>query len=69
MCKALNEMMEDSRQEGRQEGLLDGEKRLAGLVSMLLATGRVEDIREAMDNSEVRRELYRECGNDGGSRE
>ena len=69
MCQALEEMMEDSRQEGRQEGLLDGEKRLADLVSMLLATGRVEDIRKAMDNSEFRRELYRECGIDGGSRE
>ena len=69
MCQALEEMMEDSRQEGRQEGLLDGEKRLADLVSMLLTTGRVEDIRKAMDNSEFRRELYRECGIDGESGE
>ena len=32
-------------------------------------TGRVEDIRKAMNNSEFRRKLYRECGIDGGSRE
>ena len=34
-----------------------------------LATGRVEDIRKAMNNSEFRRKLYREYGIDGGSRE
>lgn len=71
LSRELEPVRRDYHEKERKRGevLLDGEKRLADLVSMLLATGRVEDIRKAMDNSEFRRELYRECGIDGGSRE
>ena len=57
MCKAWDEMMEDERQIGREEGKNKGEARLSGLVQKLLKENRV-DLINLVTQSEVEREQY-----------
>ena len=44
MCKALNEMMEDSRRDGRRDGIRigerNGEQKFAALAGRLMADSR-----------------------------
>lgn len=62
MCTAIREMMEDSRQEGLEVGIKEGETLLAALISRLLADNRVEDLKVAAQDEQARKRLYREYG-------
>ena len=41
------------------DGLEQGENRLAKLVSLLLQNGKVDDVQIALNNSEKRNQLYK----------
>ena len=66
MCKALNEMMEDSRRDGRRDGIRigerNGEQKFAALAGRLMADSRTKDLEKAVNNETFRRKLYREYG-------
>lgn len=62
MCTAIREMMEDSRQEGLEAGIKEGETLLAALISRLLADNRAEDLKLAAEDEEARKRFYREYG-------
>ena len=74
MCKALNEMTEDSRRDGLQAGRRDGirigekrgerngEQKFAALAGKLMADSRTKDLEKALNNEAFRRKLYREYG-------
>lgn len=74
MCKALKEMMEDSRRDGLQAGRRDGirigekrgerngEQKFAALAGRLMADSRTKDLEKAVNNEAFRRKLYREYG-------
>ena len=66
MCKALNEMMEDSRRDGRRDGIRigerNGEQKFAALAGRLMADFRTKDLEKAVNNETFRRKLYREYG-------
>ena len=54
MCKALDDMCADAREEGRTAG----ELRMSKLVSVLLSKNKIDEIKQAADNEEIRKELY-----------
>ena len=62
MCKALDDMCADAREEGRAEGehigRLAGELRMSKLVSVLLSKNKIDEIKQAADNEDIRKELY-----------
>ena len=58
MCKALDDMCADAREEGRAEGHLAGELRMSKLISVLLSKNKIDEIKQAADNEEIRKELY-----------
>lgn len=66
MCKALNEMMEDSRRDGRRDGIRigerNGEQKFAALAGRLMVDSRTKDLEKAVNNEAFRRKLYREYG-------
>lgn len=62
MCTAIREMMEDSRQEGLEAGIKEGETLLAALISRLLADNRAEDLKLAAQDEQARKKFYREYG-------
>ncbi|HJA92114.1 MAG TPA: hypothetical protein H9717_03195 [Candidatus Eisenbergiella merdipullorum] len=70
MCQALNEMMEDSRQEGirlgerrgEKRGEKNGEQRFAMLAGKLMQDSRTQDLEKAVNSEAFRRKLYREYG-------
>lgn len=74
MCKAFEDMVKDSREEGRKIGIEEGkklgqekgekrgEKRFGALVARLIADGRLEEITKAVESVRVRKRLYREYG-------
>ena len=46
----------------RDEGRTEGEERLAKLIRLLLAAGRTEDARKAVESEWARKEFYDEFG-------
>ena len=56
MCKAIIDLMEDSRIEGREEG----ESLLARLIQILLSENRLEDINKVTSDKEYRAKLLNE---------
>ncbi|MDO4293136.1 MAG: hypothetical protein Q4C65_07930 [Eubacteriales bacterium] len=72
MCKALNDLMKDSRREGWLEGCIEGEKagfakgeirgeELFGkLAACLIGQKRYSELEEAAGSAVVRSRLYRE---------
>lgn len=56
MCKAIRDLMEDSRIEGREEG----ESLLARLIQVLLSENRLEDIDKVTSDKEYRAKLLNE---------
>ena len=70
MCKALDDMCADAREEGRTaghaeglaagraEGHLAGEQRMSKLISVLLSKNKIDEAKQAADNEEIRKELY-----------
>ena len=49
-------------EEGRAEGIVEGEDNLTTLLKKLRALGRLDDIDAALDDSEARNRLYKEFG-------
>lgn len=62
MCTAIREMMEDSRQEGMEAGIKEGEILLGNLISRLFADNRTEDVKLAAADEQARKRFYREYG-------
>lgn len=56
MCKAIEEMIEDGRQEGREETLM----RINQLIIMLSKENRSEDIVKAAADREYQEQLLKE---------
>lgn len=70
MCIAFEEMLKDSKEEGRRIGEREGEKRgekkgearLGVLISRLNQEGRDSEIIRAAQSVRIRNRLYREYG-------
>lgn len=64
MCVVLQEAKQSGIQEGikcgRREGMLEGESRFARLVSSLLSSGKIDDIKRVTEDERYRKELYRQ---------
>lgn len=60
MCKAIKDMMEDSREEGREEGMLLEAERINKLILRLAEQNRMEDIVRAAQDREYQEQLFRE---------
>lgn len=56
MCKAIRDLMEDSREEGREEG----ESLLSKLIQLLLSEKRFDDIDRVTRDKEYRAKLFKE---------
>ena len=70
MCKAFDDMMRDSKQEGIREGRREGERegerkteeRMNELIQKLVSAGRINDLLQASNNKKYRKELMVELG-------
>lgn len=62
MCIAIAEMQEDSKAEGRVEGLVEGEDRAMALMQKLFAAGRDDDAKRATEDPNYRKQLMKELG-------
>ena len=70
MCKAFDDMMRDSKQEGIREGRREGrregerktEERMNELIQKLVSAGRINDLLQASNNKKYRKELMVELG-------
>ena len=62
MCKALDDLMADSRKAGLVEGLDRGENRMGILSEKLIISNRTEDLLRASRDKRYRRELMKEFG-------
>ena len=58
MCKAIKEMLRDSRQEGRQEG----QDEMATLIEKLILANRISELLKATTDKEYRNKLLIEYG-------
>ena len=62
MCKAIKEMLRVSRQEGEQEGRLEGQDEMATLSEKLILADRVSELLKASIDREYRNKLLAEFG-------
>ena len=66
MCKAFDDMMRDSKQEGIREGRREGERkteeRMNELIQKLVSAGRINDLLQASNNKKYRKKLMAELG-------
>ena len=74
MCKAFDDMMRDSKQEGIREGIREGrregrregerktEERMNELIQKLVSAGRINDLLQASNNKKYRKKLMAELG-------
>ncbi len=53
---------EEGREEGRKEGREAGERMFAELTKRLIEAQRNDDLEAALDNADLRKDLYREFG-------
>lgn len=58
MCKAIKEMLRDSRQEGRQEG----QDEMATLIEKLILSNRISELLKVTTDKEYRNKLLIEYG-------
>lgn len=58
MCKAIDDMMKHSREEGRKYG----EDRMLELVERLLQEDRLQDVQKLLKNKRYRNSLYKRYG-------
>ena len=58
MCKAIKEMLRDSRQEGRQEG----QEKMAALSEKLILSDRISELLKASTDRAYRDKLLEEFG-------
>ena len=61
MCIAIDELIMDGKNEGRQEG----ENMMAALISRLVQDGRIEDVKLAASDEAARKSFYKEYGIEG----
>ena len=67
MCKAFDEMLEDSRndglrigiEKGRKEGKMEGEERINKLNFLLITENRLEDLKRAVQDKEFQNMLLK----------
>ena len=62
MCKAIRDMMEDSRAEGIETGREEGADFFAALTQHLIMDARMDDLLRATSDKEYRNLLYGEYG-------
>ena len=70
MCKAIKEMLRDSRQEGRAEGKqedrvqgrLEGQDDMAALSEKLILADRISELLKASSDRDYRNKLLAEFG-------
>ena len=66
MCKAFDDMMRDSKQEGIREGKREGERmteeRMNALIQKLVSAGRINDLLQASKDKKYRKKLMGELG-------
>ena len=62
MCKAIKEMLRVSRQEGEQEGRLEGQDEMATLSEKLILADRISELLKASTDREYRNKLLVEFG-------
>lgn len=60
MCKALENLMEESKQQGIEKGLSEGERKMAKLTKVLLDEEKYDELKRAAADEEYRRELFEE---------
>ncbi len=60
MCQAINEMIEDGRQEGIKEGIKEGRQSINILIQHLLRDGRSKEIEIAVTDQEYQHKLLEE---------
>lgn len=60
MCKAIMDWMEESREEGREEGILLEAERINQLNLLLSEQGRMDDLVRAAKDREYQEQLFRE---------
>ena len=58
MCKAFDDMMMDSKREGRHEA----EEQMSKLIQKLISAGRITDLQQASNNKKYRKKLMAELG-------
>ena len=54
MCQALKELLQDEREEGREEG----EKRLSNLIKILFDNQKQDEISKVISDAELRKQYY-----------
>lgn len=70
MCKAFDDMMRDSKQEGIREGKRESkregermtEERMNALIQKLVSAGRINDLLQASKDKKYRKKLMGELG-------
>ncbi len=62
MCKAVDDMIKNSEERGRQQGRHEGENRMAQLNKLLIGANRIADLAKASEDVKYRRRLYKEFG-------
>ena len=62
MCKAIKEMLRVSRQEGEQEGRLEGQDEMETLSEKLILADRISELLKASTDREYRNKLLAEFG-------
>ncbi|MCM1135363.1 MAG: hypothetical protein NC400_07275, partial [Clostridium sp.] len=58
--KHMKSEREEWRNIGRKEGYREGQDKLAELLQKLMDSGRMEEMKRALSDSEYRENLYRE---------
>lgn len=60
MCQGLREWIEDERNEGRAEGMVEERERMNRLIVLLTAQSRLEDLVRAAKDAEYQEQLFKE---------
>ena len=58
MCKAFDDMVRDSKREGKREA----EEQMSKLIQILISAGRITDLQQASNNKKYRKKLMAELG-------
>lgn len=62
MCKALDDLKKDAKQQGMEIGKAEGESCFAKLTEKLLGDSRLQDLKAAAQSPAFRKTLYQEYG-------
>ena len=58
MCKAFDDMVRDSKREGKREA----EEQMSKLIQILISAGRITHLQQASNNKKNRKKLMAELG-------